>query len=178
MAITTSTNSAPTYELIQTYTLASAGSFTFSSIPQTYTDLVLITKVKSNGGSGCDIACQINGQTGNIYYDSYWSQPGGGGTKITTRSAVQARWILEYNGSASSTLGDQVNIHYFNNYTNTNLLRTSIGYAGRWNGTGGGVDMVTHMMSYSSALNSIYLFGDVDTLGIGSTASLYGIKGA
>ena len=71
-----------TYEFIAKNVLSSnTSSITFSSIPQTYTDLVLII----NGGNtgAVQVAIRFNGDTGNNY--SNQSLTGNGATAYATR---------------------------------------------------------------------------------------------
>ena len=58
-----------TYDKIATYTLPSAtSSYTFTSIPSTYTDLVLVVSARMTGGGGASaIQLQFNGDTGSNY---------------------------------------------------------------------------------------------------------------
>ena len=58
-----------TYTPIASTTLGSAAaSYTFSSIPNTYTDLVLIASMAdSNSGADQRMLVQVNGDTGTKY---------------------------------------------------------------------------------------------------------------
>jgi hypothetical protein len=56
---------ALTYEILGTYTGNGGSSFTFSSIPGTYTDLRLV--VKSQTYAAAPLLIRVNGNTGNNY---------------------------------------------------------------------------------------------------------------
>ena len=57
-----------TYTPIASVTLSAAtSSVTFSGIPQTYTDLVVVINAGNSGGTGYGIALQCNNDTGSNY---------------------------------------------------------------------------------------------------------------
>jgi hypothetical protein len=84
-----------TYEAIATQTLGSAAaSVTFSSIPGTYTDLVLVVAGTLTTGTE-NIVMQFNGDTGSNY--SVTSLLGDGSTASSFRSSnINKRWSLCY----------------------------------------------------------------------------------
>ncbi len=59
---------AYTYELISTYTVPSAtSSVTMSSIPATYTDLVIVGNYTVATGGGVGFSCRFNSDSGSNY---------------------------------------------------------------------------------------------------------------
>lgn len=182
------TNSAATYEVIQTSTLSSAGnSFLFSSIPQTYTDLVLKGHVRGTSSvTTLELLYQVNGQTGN-YYDGLYIR--GNGTTIT--SARSTKFINPtYAGPVGTMLGNSADSGFFSNhtlswvdYSNTTTYKTLLAEnsanAGGTAGAGVGTnDIITNMYFATLAITSILLFPETGQFSAGSTFTLYGLKGA
>ena len=100
----------PTYTLISSNVLtASAASVTFSSIPATYTDLVVRYAARSSGGSQTDrLQLRINGLSTTIYSDTVLYANGGGGAILSTRGSNAAqlpapRFGVNGNGTTSNT---------------------------------------------------------------------------
>ena len=82
--------SAATYTPIATTTLGSAtGSYTFSSIPQTYTDLVVVAQATISVAAGSVV--QFNGDTGNNYSYTYISGDGSSASssRVTNNNYIQ-----------------------------------------------------------------------------------------
>jgi hypothetical protein len=161
-----------TYTPIATTTLGSAvSSYTFSSIPSTYTDLVLI----ATGGtvaSGQAIYAQYNGDTTN-YSDSVLL--GNGSSAISTRASVNGvRVIGRYLGT-DGTLNANGILHIMN-YANTTTYKTSLNRANNSYGTSASV---TLWRATPAAITSIALIGDgPSNLLAGTTFTLYGIAAA
>ena len=161
-----------TYEAIATQTLGSAAAtVTFSSIPGTYTDLVLIiTPQSSSSTSSVDI--QFNGDTGTNYSLTYLY--GNGTAALSGRDSSTA-----YAGggsasdSASTFLTNTVHIqNYSNTTTNKSLLM-------RTGNTVGNVLSAVSMWRNTAAINSILLkLSTGANFTTGSTFSLYGIASA
>lgn len=165
----------PTYYPIATSTLSStATSYTFSSIPQTYTDLALIMNVVPNGtGAGTFI---VNSDTSSLY--SYTALAGldTTGTPVSFRGSnlSSGGWL-----SSGAALTNSSNLHldilHFINYSSTTTPKTIIhrenpsqfGYLGAW----------VNLYRSNSAITSITMQLS-SSFGIGSTFTLYGIKEA
>jgi hypothetical protein len=161
-----------TYTPIATTTLASAAaSFTFSSIPSTYTDLVLI----ATGGtvaSGQAIFAQYNGDTTN-YSDTVLV--GNGSAASSTRASVNGVRIIGRFLGTDGTLNANGILHIMN-YSNTTTFKTSINRANNSYGTSASV---TLWRATPAAINSIALIGDgPSNLLAGTTFTLYGIASA
>jgi hypothetical protein len=164
---------ANTYVSIATQTLGSAAaSVTFSSIPSTYTDLVLVVNGAIASGAQ-DIWVQVNGDTGaNYSRTNLW---GGGTTVGSTRLSAQTKFAM--NDAAALDGGYQFNaIMQFMNYSNTTTYKTMLERA---NNAARGVDAGVHLWRSTAAINSIYVYNSGATnYVVGSTFSLYGIAAA
>lgn len=156
-----------TYEPIATTTLTTSGTITFSSIPSTYTDLVLVTRLAMSGGSDLDV--RLNGDTGNNY--SFGTVYGTGSVTGGSHSANLSFMRLDYYGYIGEVIG-QINIANFQNYSNTSIQKTVIALG---TNASNGVAANVCLWRNTSAINSISILG---TCSSGSTATLYGIKAA
>lgn len=162
-----------TYTPIATQTLGSAtASVTFSSIPSTYTDLILVI----NAGSTISAApwLRFNGDTGSNYSNT--ALVGNGSAASSGRASNQTvyyygGWILGY---ATSLTGNAIiNIM---NYSNTTTNKTAIN---RFNVASGEVEAVVGLWRNTAAINSITIgLLSTDTYLAGSTFTLYGVKSA
>lgn len=164
-----------TYEPIATQTLgSSAATVTFSSIPGTYTDLVLVLNATASTAANSYI--RLNSDTGANY--SWNALYGDGSTAGTDRAGSVSNGILmDYYGYPTSTIPN-ANIIQFMNYSNTTTFKTVMARANQAT-TGGGVDLITSMWRSTAAITSLTLrFTGAQTWSTGSTFSLYGIKAA
>jgi hypothetical protein len=163
-----------TYQAIATSTLGSTQtSYTFSSIPQTYTDLILVMNVVPNGtGSGTYI---VNGDTSSLYSNTaVVGLDSNTPTSFRANSATSTNWL-----SSGAALTNSNNLHFdviqFMNYSNTNTFKTILsrenpgqfGYVGTW----------VNLYRSTSALTSITMQLS-SSFGIGTTFTLYGISAA
>jgi hypothetical protein len=99
-----------TYTLISSNVLSSsAASVTFSSIPATFTDLVVRYTARSNvAGQTDSLALRINGLSTTIYSDTVLYANAGGGSILSSRGSNIAqirapRFGVNANGTTSDT---------------------------------------------------------------------------
>jgi len=169
-----------TYVALATQTLSTtATSVTFSSIPQGYTDLVLITNTFTSGTATFrGLTLQIgNGtvDTGVNYSDTYLS---GNGTAASSSRRSSAGYME--GPQDSSTTVPSTGIFNFMNYANTTTFKTTITRESRSNAN---VAARVNLWRSTSAINIITIYspdlGSVLTpFAAGSTFSLYGIAAA
>ena len=166
---------ALTYDPIATTTISgsSTNTYTFSSIPSTYTDLVLAF-ANFQGTTNYSFALRFNGDSGSNY--SYTVLEGNGTSAATGASTSTTGY---YNGA---TIGfpDSKSNGVFNimNYSNSTTYKTILG---RYNyrGTGlSGMGMSVGTWRNTSAINSVTFFLASGNFTAGSSATLYGIKAA
>lgn len=159
-----------TYEPIATTTLGSAAStVTLSSIPSTYTDLVLVFGGKNGSGVNYEINTQLNSDTGSNY--SYTNLRGNGTSAVSFRESSITSFRLFY---TENTMGNA--IVSFNNYSNTTTYKT---YLSRSNSPSYSTDAVVGLWRSTSAISSISMtVAGSGQFQIGSTFTLYGIKAA
>ncbi len=162
-----------TYEPIATTTLGSAAAtITFSSIPATYTDLVLVVTglFTSSGGNS---RIRFNGDTGTTYSNTRLQ--GDGTSASSNRSTSQTFLRLDYDGNSSTVPNmTRTNIFSYAGSTNKTCLIES---SEDKNGSGSTVRTVG-LWRDTSAITSIEVLMSSSTFAIGTTATLYGIKNA
>jgi hypothetical protein len=112
---------AKTYTPIATSTLTTAATtVTFSSIPATYTDLVLIVNAKTSATGTCWVT--LNSDGGSNYSSTIIQ---GDGTSATSaRQSNQTRGYTTYNSGPVSTNFSFNEIVNFMNYSNTTTYKT------------------------------------------------------
>lgn len=154
-----------TYVALQTTTLGSStAAVTFSSIPNTYRDLVLVGTFAA--GTNGTFSIRVNGDGGNNYSRVYMvgSGSGSGVFGATTNNAYR---LLSYSSTISLAIAHLID-YSASDRQKTLLFRGNDGsnevnlMAGRWTGT--------------AAVNQMYVFSDGGAFGAGSTFSLYGIE--
>lgn len=169
---------ANTYTLIASNTLgSSAASVTFSSIPSTYTDLVLKFSVRSNQANVArNYFLQLNGSSSNVYSSTILQ--GDGSSAISIRYSDETAGIRGTNGmpgtSATSDTFSNSEI-YIPNYTSTTNKPISLFGVTENNATESYIDPTAGLVRITSAITSITLTTS-DNFVSGSSFFLYGIK--
>lgn len=159
-----------TYEPIATTTLGSAAAtITFSSIPGTYTDLILIVNALRDTGSSDDHLVRFNGDTGSNYSRSYIY--GDGTTAASGRESNQTSAKLVY---LNSTVRGVPQLHIMN-YSNTTTYKTVIQ---RQNLPDTVTAINVALWRSTSAITSITITTPANNFASTSTFTLYGIKSA
>ena len=157
-----------TYEPIASVTLGSnSATFSFTSIPADYTDLVLIGNWKASGAASMEI--RANSDTGSNYSMTYLL---GNGSTASSSRAPNTLFNTNVYGPAN---GDVVGFFHFMSYANTNVYKTLLcggGSAGQI--VGRHVGLWRSTAAINSLSFSIYVG---ETYTAGSTFSLFGIKG-
>jgi len=161
-----------TYTPIATQTLgSSASTVTFSSIPSTYTDLVLI--ITGGDPGSVQPALRFNSDSSNHY--SYTNLTGSGSVASSNRNSNGG--LIQFGWDAYMTNDLNYNaIISIMNYSNTTIYKSiisrndeasvtqTLGLAGLWRST--------------SAINAVNVSISGGNLGAGSTFTLYGIAAA
>jgi hypothetical protein len=167
-----------TYETIATTTLGSAsGSVTFSSIPSTYTDLIVVTSPTATNNN-YDIGIRYNSDTGSNYsMTAMLFNADNSGSAYSTRETNVSS--IRNNTNINTTVPNPL-VFQIQNYANTTTFKTSLsrttapqnGYA---------VAATVGLWRSTSAINEItfvLLGGGSTTYKVGSVFTLYGIKAA
>jgi hypothetical protein len=160
----------PTYTPLATVTLgSSASSVTFSNIPATYRDLILVMAIFQSSGGDRNTNYQVNGDSGNnynlVYMDTYGGSPSSGAT------SNQPSALIEYHQSVSDTT-PSVTVVQFMDYSATDKHKTALHRFGAASPT---VGAYATRWASNSAINSILLTPNTNYL-TGSTFNLFGIS--
>ena len=169
-----------TYKPINTTTLgSSATDITFSSIPSTYTDLILVTSVFGSRAANVDsLAIRLNGDTASNYSYTYAIYESSAGT-ISGRASNQTNiWVGNFSSNSVTQPGPiiiQIQ-NYSNATTNKTILsRQNVIAGGSYDITGANVGL----WRSTAAINSITVRSETGSnFSSGSTFTLYGIKAA
>ena len=163
---------AITYEPIATTTLGSAtNTVTFSSIPSTYTDLVLI--LNGGGSNPANFQTQVNGDTGSNYSTTTIY-----GTGSTAASGRYTNLNQMYNAgvvAAIPTTLSAMSIANFMNYSNTTTYKTVLS---RYSDSSNETTTNVSLWRNTAAINTIRIFSFSASYLVGTTFTLYGIKEA
>jgi hypothetical protein len=163
---------ANTYVALATVTVGSGGasSIDFTSIPQTYTDLIVKLSGRTLQTQVYGVVyMKFNGSTANQTAIRLYGGDGSAGSDNTVTAA-----LLSGNNATASTFGT-ADI-YIPNYTSSNFKSVSSDSVGETNGTSGiYVQLSANLWSSTSAITSLSFYGSNDFVQY-TTATLYGIK--
>ena len=167
---------ANTYMPIATVTVGAGGAadITFSSIPATYTDLVLLLSIRTNraGAVGDNLSLSYNGSTSSQSDIRLFAD--GSSPASFTDTALYAG-IATAADATASTFGNTV--VYIPNYASSNNKSSSSDGVAENNATQTSMNLGAELWSNSSAITSIKISSRFSaTLQQHSTATLYGIK--
>jgi hypothetical protein len=171
---------AKTYTLIEAETLtATAASVTFSSIPQTYTDLILKISARSTSTAGADIYAnlkiQFNSDTGNNYNGLLtFANVGSAGSGSY---ASQSGHLFSYANGNVTTASTFSNCEiYIPNYTGSNQKVSSVDCVVENNATNSFVEFAAERWTGTSAITTIDVVSLYGSHTADSNFYLYGIK--
>jgi hypothetical protein len=168
-----------TYTLISSNVLtSSAASVTFSSIPATYTDLVLRTSIRNNDTSSGYVYFQFNSDSATNYSNTRLQGTGSAGSSARQSSVTYTAYYQ------CDTSGDTANTFatgelYIPSYTASQDKPIAYFSASETNATASIMASVAGLWRNSAAVNSITI-ANLSTLQFvsGSSFYLYGISNA
>lgn len=164
-----------TYEPIATTTLSSAAtSITFSSIPNTYTDLRIVLVVTGSSAAS-NVRVRYNSDTGSNY-SSTWIRGNGTAAASSRRTGGSSLYFTETTAT-STTIPSFFTLDIFSYASST--YKTSLSTSSQdYNGSGT-TETAVGLWSSTSAIDTILISTlTAATFSIGTTATLYGIKAA
>ena len=169
-----------TYEPIATQTLGSnTTTVTFSSISQSYTDLILVMNVGEATAYSNGIRFRVgNGSvdTGSNYSNIYLI--GNGSTATSQNQTSLSYFDTAWNGAPGSSIGTYNQITHFQSYSDTTSYKTILT---RPNTPASSTEANVGLWRSTSAINVIDIYtsgGSGNQLITGSIFTLYGIKAA
>jgi hypothetical protein len=158
---------AVTYEPIATSTLGSASTFDFTSIPSTYTDLVVVVNGKQSNAL-CYV--RLNNDTGSNYSNvSMYAQSSGGNGPDKNANTTSF-----YSGFVNASLS--INIWNIFDYANTTTYKSMLCRGG--NDAQLQADVGTWRSTAAVNRVTIGVLTTSPNFDAGSTATIYGIKAA
>lgn len=173
-----------TYELIASVTVGSGGasSIDFTSIPATYTDLVVKLSARVSGYSGANqdfLAIRFNSDSGNNYNNKvlYGNGSSTGSFDVSPTSSIRQAATAPSDAATSNTFGNSE--IYIPNYAGSQYKSVSTDSVSETNATASYETLAAGIWNSSSAITSITflpLQGTAFTQY--STAYLYGVKNA
>jgi hypothetical protein len=157
-----------TYDKIIAYTAPSTqNSYTFTTIPSTYTDLVIITAGTTSAISGINL--QFNSDTGSNYSRTALYGTGSAVGSVRSSNAVQI-------GTGTLSTGQGVSRINVINYSNSTTNKTTIS---RTDLPSDELSAIVGLWRNTAAINTIKVFADAGVnFNTGTTFTLYGIKAA
>ena len=166
---------AATYTPIMTYTVPSGtpSSVTLSSIPSTYTDLIIIINAGTSN-AGQNLQYRFNGDSTSLYSLSFirYGAAGGADTaKVTNQSQPQMDSYTQLAYAANRFSQYKIQI---NGYSNTNMTKPMLVQSGSYVGA----DSTVHSYRSTSAINSVTFYAVNYGFTTGSIFSIYGIASA
>jgi hypothetical protein len=159
--------------LISTVTVGAGGqaSIDFTSIPSTYTDLMVVLSARTtNAAAGDAILVAFNGVTTNLSSRRLQGD-GSSATSSTYASAFQP--IVDGNTSTASTFGNYT--MYIPNYAGSTNKSFSVDAVNENNATAATQQIWAGLWSQTTAINQLTFTGQSVNFVQYSTASLYGI---
>jgi hypothetical protein len=166
-----------TFVKIATVTVGAGGAATmaFSSIPSTYTDLVLYTSLRSTTtGNANDRAAIVtfNGSSTNYSARRLYAYDG-----TTVGSDTSTGIDIYYSGTTGTTNTFSNDLVYLSNYATSSNKAVSVDNASEQNSSvKNWLALYAWLWSDSAAINSITLTPDAGNFAQYSTATLYGIS--
>lgn len=166
---------ALTYDSITTSTLGTnSATISLTSIPATYTDLILVLNIVSPGGSVYTPNLRFNSDTATNYSTTgmYGQGSSAGATSSTNATSMTLGNLVGNLGSTSPF------IVQINNYADTNLYKSVLSRGQNTNSAGGDVSAICGTWRQTAAISSITLGLNGGNYATGTMVTLYGIKAA
>ena len=166
-------------KLIESKTLGTAAaSIEFTSIPQTFTDLVLLVSGRTTGGAG-ECWLRFNGDSGTNYS---WRRLLGTGSAASSDSQASYggyNTFLYFPTMATrgtytaNTFGS--GMIYIPNYAGSTTKSASMDGVSENNATAAQQELIAGLWNSTAAITSILLDIQTDSYETGTVASLYGV---
>lgn len=167
------------YNLIATTTVGSGGaaSIDFTSIPQTYTDLLLVMSMRTSRASVADYAAVSFNSSTSSFSLRVLSGDGSAASSASYTSSPDSRIAGQAVGNSSTASVFSSGSLYVPNYTSSNYKSYSFDAARENNTSANEMGFGAGLWSNTAAITSIAItsWGSA-TIQQYSSASLYGIK--
>ena len=164
-----------TYTLISSITVGAAvASVEFTSIPSTYTDVVVVGSCRlARATNGGQLNVNFNGSSANLSGKDLY---GNGSTTSSNSSGSEVALVPGANTTASTFSNFQL---YVPNYAGSTNKSWSSDFTSENNATAGYDGFVAGLWSSTAAINAIkFLDNGAGNIDVNSTFYLYGVKNA
>ena len=163
----------PTYNLIASQVVGSGGAstITFSSIPQTYTDLLILESTRDSTGNGASNYVTFNG-SGSGYTNK---ELFGNGSSASSSSNTTAYFDLSVGATVTVNTFSSGSL-YIPNYTSSNYKSFSGEVSAENNATQAFLTLDANLWSNTAAITSITIYCGQGNFVQYSSFYLYGIK--
>jgi hypothetical protein len=160
-----------TYSLIASTTgTGSSNTISFTSIPATYTDLVIVFDGAATTGGTAGFAFTINGvNSGNLYSDTRLQ--GNGSAASSARNSNQNSGNFGYISSSNRSMF----ILHIMDYSNTTTFKTTISRSHTQDASDGRVGAYVTLYRATAAVNRVDILA-TPNFSTTSTFKLYGIQ--
>jgi hypothetical protein len=168
---------AVTHKLIQTITVGSGGSASidFTSIPGTYTDLLVVVSGRSTASvTAANISVKFNGSSTGYSTVNIWGN--GSAAQNDSSSTTFLYGSVGATGASATASVFGNSSFYIPNYAGSTNKSVSMGLVAEDNATLGYVGMVAGLWSNTAAITQITFTLNTGNYAQYSSASLYGIS--
>lgn len=155
-----------TFEPIATVSSTGASSFSFTSIPSTYTDLFITGSFGPTGGTTIRLYLNNDSTSGNysrVYMASDGNNPASSGRNND---------YIRFNAVSGISGFNSTCVLQINNYSSTNMYKTVLG---RYGATNGETNAWAGLWKSTTAINRIDIVLETYGTLTGTTFNLYGI---
>ena len=168
--------SGPTYTPIQTQTLgSSAGTVSFTSIPQTYTDLVIISQIKNTTAAYLTYLI-VNSGNGGLFSGTLLY--GNGSSAVSQNYTGDNSYLIDRYPGGTSTTNFAIYETHIMNYSNTTTYKTALSRGNIPDGSGTAVNAGVFLLRNTAAVTTLTFSVGGGQYATGSTFTLYGISAA
>jgi hypothetical protein len=151
-----------------------AANMEFTSIPATYTDLIVVASMRSDAVAvSPNVKLQFNGSTTG--YSERLVFGNGSSASSANRASTEIIYIYGDGASATASTFGSLNV-YIPNYASSNNKSVSIDTVNENNATAATAGMTAGLWSNSAAITSIRLTPETGSFVQYTTATLYGIS--
>ena len=164
-----------TYTPIATTTLSSNGTVDFTSISQSYTDLILIVGNALSTASTPGVSLRFNSDTGSNYAAIYLE---GTGSAISSSRLNNQSYLVSGNAIGLSTTSPANVTYQIQNYSNTTTYKNILTRYSQTSGAAPGASTSIGLWKNTSAITSINITAQTGNLLAGAVLTLYGITAA
>jgi len=163
----------PTYDLLESVTLtSSAASVTFSSIDQSYGDLILTLMTGNDSGFSRQNYVYLNGDTGNNYH---YVAMRGTGSVAASFSGTDDTLVQAGDSIRSKNLGDMNWVVNLFDYSATDKHKSVLTRLTNLSGASDAAAAAASRWANTAAITSITMAPNNTTYSVGSTFNLYGV---